>query len=172
MDNIKIEILRKSASERYLGQKVTFEDQETAEIKNRVKAAWAALHKKRQELTSKNTACVTDCACSTDHADVDLCRRNMDIVSDTREDDQDDTTKDASPHSPNEETLQKEEGKGNRREVRERSRKNKKTTTLLVRPMRKTGEGSEQNSNKDQNINVSFQEDEDEEIDKCEKKSG
>ena len=41
--------------------------------------------------------------------------------------------------------------------------------TLLVRPMRKTGECSEQNSNKNQNSDVSFQEDEDEEIDKCEK---
>ena len=51
--NIKIEILRQSDSARYLGQKVTFEDQETEEVKNRLKAAWAAFHKYRQELTSK-----------------------------------------------------------------------------------------------------------------------
>ena len=54
VDNIKIEILRKAASARYLGQKITFEDQETEEIKNRLKAAWAAFHKYRQELTSKD----------------------------------------------------------------------------------------------------------------------
>ena len=53
VDNIKIEILRKSDSARYLGRKVTFEDQETEEVKNRLKAAWAAFHKYRQELTSK-----------------------------------------------------------------------------------------------------------------------
>ena len=34
VDNIKIEILEKKASARYLGQKITFEDQETEEIKN------------------------------------------------------------------------------------------------------------------------------------------
>ena len=54
VDNIKIEILRKTASARYLGQKITFADQETEEIKNRLKAAWAAFHKYRQELTSKD----------------------------------------------------------------------------------------------------------------------
>ena len=53
VDNIQVEILRKSDSARFLGQKVTFEDQETEEVKNRLKAAWAAFHKYRQELTSK-----------------------------------------------------------------------------------------------------------------------
>ena len=37
-----------------MGQKITFEDQETEEIKNRLKAAWAAFHKYCQELTSKD----------------------------------------------------------------------------------------------------------------------
>ena len=54
VDNIKIEILEKTASARYLGQKITFEDQETQETKNRLKAAWAAFHKYCQELTSKD----------------------------------------------------------------------------------------------------------------------
>ena len=34
-------------------KQITFEEQETAEIKNRLKAAWASFHKYRQELTSK-----------------------------------------------------------------------------------------------------------------------
>ena len=54
IDNIKIEILEKGDSARYLGQKITFEDQETVEVKNRLKAAWAAFHKYRQELTSRD----------------------------------------------------------------------------------------------------------------------
>ena len=54
VDNINIEVLAKGESARYLGQKNTFEDQETEEIKNRLKAAWAAFHKYRQELTSKD----------------------------------------------------------------------------------------------------------------------
>ena len=52
IDNIKIEVLQKSESARYFGQKITFEEQETAEINNRLKATWAAFHRYRQELTS------------------------------------------------------------------------------------------------------------------------
>ena len=54
VDNIKIEVLATGDSARSLGQKITFEEQETEEIKNRLKAAWAAFHKYRQELTSKD----------------------------------------------------------------------------------------------------------------------
>ena len=39
---------------RYLGLMITFLQQETTEIRNRIRAAWATLHKYRQELTSKN----------------------------------------------------------------------------------------------------------------------
>ena len=39
---------------RYLGQLITFQHQETTEIKNRIRTAWATFHKYRQELTSKN----------------------------------------------------------------------------------------------------------------------
>ena len=54
VDNLQIEILKKGQSARYLRQKITFEDHETEEIKNRLKAAWAAFHKYRQELTSRD----------------------------------------------------------------------------------------------------------------------
>ena len=53
-DNIKIEGLAKGVSARYFGQKITFEEQEIEEIRNRLKAAWAAFHKYRQELTAKD----------------------------------------------------------------------------------------------------------------------
>ena len=54
IDDIKIEILTRSESVKYLGQLITFQQQETTEIKNRIRAAWATFHKYRQELTSKN----------------------------------------------------------------------------------------------------------------------
>ena len=54
IDDIKIEILTRSESVRYSGQLITFQQQETTEIKNRIRAAWATFHKYRQELTSKN----------------------------------------------------------------------------------------------------------------------
>ena len=49
-----IEILAKSESVKYLGQRISFYQQETLEIKSRIRAAWATFHKYRQELTSKN----------------------------------------------------------------------------------------------------------------------
>ena len=50
----KIEILTSNESVKYSGQKISFYQQETTEIKSRIRAAWATFHKYRQELTSKN----------------------------------------------------------------------------------------------------------------------
>ena len=49
-----IEVLSKNESKKYLGQRISFHQQETLEIKSRIRAAWATFHKYRQELTSKN----------------------------------------------------------------------------------------------------------------------
>ena len=125
IDNIKIEVIQKSDSARYIGQKITFEEQETAEVKNRLQATWA-FHKYRQELTSKAYR---------------LCHRlrlfNVVItptmthasgtwtLSQTHEKhDQDRTTEDASPHRPDDKKIQIEEQKGNKRDV---SKKNGNT---------------------------------------------
>ena len=51
---MSIEILTKNESVTYLGQRISFHQQETLEIKSRIRAAWATFHKYRQELTSKN----------------------------------------------------------------------------------------------------------------------
>ena len=51
---MKIEILTRNESVKYLGQKISFHHQETTEIKNRIRAAWATFRKYRQELTSEN----------------------------------------------------------------------------------------------------------------------
>ena len=54
IEDMKIEILTRNESVIYLGQKISFHHQETTEIKNRIRAAWATFRKYRQELTSKN----------------------------------------------------------------------------------------------------------------------
>ena len=51
---MSIEILTRNESVKYLGQRISFYQQETIEIKSRIRAAWATFHKYRQELTSKN----------------------------------------------------------------------------------------------------------------------
>ena len=53
IDDIKVEILTRIESTKYLGQMITFQQQETTEIRNRIWAAWATFHKYRQELTSR-----------------------------------------------------------------------------------------------------------------------
>ena len=54
VDDMNIEIFTRNESVKYSGQKISFYQQETTEIKSRIKAAWATFHKYRQELTSKN----------------------------------------------------------------------------------------------------------------------
>ena len=53
IEDMKIEILTRNESVKYLGQKISFYQQETTEIKSRIRSAWATFHKYRQELTSK-----------------------------------------------------------------------------------------------------------------------
>ena len=167
IDNIKIEILGKTASARYLGQKITFEDQETEEIKNRLKAAWAAFHKYLQELTSK---------------DYRLCHRlrlfNM-VVTPTMTYASSTWTL-TQKHEKMIKTTQqkmlrlivqtkrrykskKNENGQKRRGHRKSGKKEEGDTTD-----KETNEGSEQDSKKDQDSDVSFQEDADEEIDATE----
>ena len=51
---MSIEILTRNESVKYLGQRISLYQQETREIKSRIRAAWATFHKYRQELASKN----------------------------------------------------------------------------------------------------------------------
>ena len=53
VDEMSIEILTKNESVKHLGQRISFHQQETLKIKSRIRAAWATIHKYRQELTSK-----------------------------------------------------------------------------------------------------------------------
>ena len=54
VDDMSIEILTRNESVKYLGQRISFHQQETLDIKCRIRAAWATFHKYREELTSKN----------------------------------------------------------------------------------------------------------------------
>ena len=54
VDDMNVETLTREESTKYLCQMITFQQQETTEIKNRIRAAWATFHKYRQELTSNN----------------------------------------------------------------------------------------------------------------------
>ena len=168
VDNIKIEVLAKGDSARYLGQKITFEEQETEEIKNRLKAAWAAFHKYRQELTAK---------------DYRLCHRlrlfSMVITP---------TLTYASgtwtltlKHEKMIQTAQRKmlrlivQTKRKYKSQKDVSSRRGEETDKYVDEESKgmtdkeTEEGSDQNSNNDQDSDVSFQEDTEEEIDATEK---
>ena len=54
IDNIKVEILTRDESTKYLGQMITFLHQGTPEIKYRIRAAWATFYTYKQELTSRS----------------------------------------------------------------------------------------------------------------------
>ena len=55
IDDIKVEKLTREEGTTYLRQMITFQQQETTEIRNRIRAAWATFHKNRQELTSRTS---------------------------------------------------------------------------------------------------------------------
>ena len=49
--NNKVKTLSACESAKYLGQIITFQQHETADIKNRIRAAWASFHRNKQDLT-------------------------------------------------------------------------------------------------------------------------
>ena len=93
VDGMSIEVLTKNESAKYFGQKISLHQQETLEIKSRIRAAWATFHKYRQELTSKNYMLnhrlrLFD---ATVFSDSLLRSRNMDTEQRTRKNDSIDT---------------------------------------------------------------------------------
>ena len=100
--DLDIEILTKSESVKYLGQRISFHQQETIEIKSRIRAAWATFRKYRQELTSKKYILKL-------HGLPDSLLRIWNMVSEsrTRKNDSIDSTEDAAPHHSDEKKIQK-----------------------------------------------------------------
>ena len=159
---------QKGDSARNLGQKITFEEQETEEIKNRLKAAWAAFHKYRQELTSKDyrlchrlrlfgmviTPALTSAGGtwtpSQKHEKMikTAQRKMLRLIVQTKR-----------KYKSKKDAANKEEEEIDKHAVEE----SKYATD------KKTEEGSDQNSKKDQDSEVSFQQEFDEAIDSTEK---
>ena len=54
VDDMSIEILTRNESVKYLGQRISFYQQETTEIKSRIRAAWATFHKIQTRVDIKN----------------------------------------------------------------------------------------------------------------------
>ena len=54
INNIKVEVPPVHECAKYLGQTITFQQQETTEIRSRIRAAWASFYRYKQELTSKS----------------------------------------------------------------------------------------------------------------------
>ena len=106
---MSIEILAKSESVKYLGQRISFHQQETLEIKSRIRAAWATFHKCRQELNIKEIHAQTPSPTLRRHSLSDslLRSRYMDTEPRTRKNDPIDATQDATPHHPDDKKIQK-----------------------------------------------------------------
>ena len=104
--DMSIEILAKNESVKYLGQRISFHQQETLEIKSRIRAAWTTFHKYRQELTSKKY--MLKLRLRRHRLSDSLLRcRNMDTEPRTRKNDSIDATQDATPHHRDEKKIQK-----------------------------------------------------------------
>ena len=82
IDHIKIEVLQKNDSARYFGQKITFEEHETAEVKNRLKATLGitqistGTHLERLPSVSQTTLVQHG-----DHANDDIRKWDVDVVA-------------------------------------------------------------------------------------------
>ena len=83
VSSIKIEVLAKGDSARYLGQKITFEEQETE----------AGTYLKRLSIVPQTSSVRYG-----HHANIDLRKWNVDTIEKTRQNDQDCTTKNVSPY--------------------------------------------------------------------------
>ena len=157
--------MSKIESVNYLGQRISFHQQETLEIKSGIRAAWATFHKNRQELTSKKYMLKHRLRLRRhSFSDYMLRNRYMDTEQGPRKNDSIDATQDATTHHPDE-------------------KKNKKMkTTILSSKMRKgivdkTGncstedesdDGQSTKSQDDVDSEVTFDEDSDEEMDTIE----
>ena len=85
VDNIKIEVLQKNESAKYLGQKITFEEQETVEIKNRLKNSMGSVPQVQTGTYLKIISPMPKTALVQhgNHANADVCEWNMDTIERT-----------------------------------------------------------------------------------------
>ena len=108
IDNVKVEMLTKEESTKYLGQMVTFQEQETTEIKNRrIMAAWATFYKKqtRVDLNILPFSAPASLIRHGDHSNDEPRIRNVDTLKRTRKNDSIDAAQNTSPHHTNKKKI-------------------------------------------------------------------
>ena len=108
VDNIKIEILEKTASARYFGQKITFEDQRNGRNQKQIESSVGSVPQilPRVDIEGLSPLPQTSPFQHGGNTDDDLCQQHVDINAETREDDQDRAAKDASPDCTDETKVQ------------------------------------------------------------------
>ena len=159
IDDIKVEILTREESTKYLGQMITFQQQETTKIRNRIRA-WATFHKYRQELTSRKLHAQTSTPAvrRRGNPDDELCIWNMDTHKRARENDAINATQNAPTHHKNERRYKKIE-------KRKEETNEENDTDDLGSTGDESEDGRSSNTHNDQDSDVSFENDTDEEID-------
>ena len=108
INNIKVAILLACESAKYLGQTTTFQQQETANIKNRIRAARASLQiQPRADIKIVLPTTQTPLIQHGDHADAEVRLWHLDVIKRIRKNDTINSTQNASPHRANKEKIQK-----------------------------------------------------------------
>ena len=106
----KVELLKRGESARYLGQIITFLLQETTEIRNRIRAAWANISRVQAGTGIDKLRAQTSTLAirRSDNSDDMLRIGNMDTHQRARENDTVDATQNAPTHHANKEKIQKD----------------------------------------------------------------
>ena len=104
IEHTKIEILTRSESVKFLGQKISFHHQTTTEIKNRIRAAWATF-RNIEKLHARSSSTAVRRRNISDYL---LRSRNMDTQQRTRKNDSIDATQDVTTHHSNKKKIQKD----------------------------------------------------------------
>ena len=146
---------------RYYLQIIAFQQQEKAEIKNRIRAAWASFYRHKQELTSRSylpqhRLRLFDMVIT---PTLNCASRTWTLPKRTRKNDTINSTKNASLHRPNKEKY-KNKTQPSRNEEDEEDEKAKHRSSD-----EETAQGSGSNTDYDQDNDISFMKDTDEEID-------
>ena len=152
---------------KYLGQRISFYQQETLEIKSRIRAAWTTFRKYRQELTSKKYMLKLRLRLFDANGLSDSLLRIWNMVTEprTRKNDSIDATQDATPHHSDEKKLQK---KLKSKLSNIQLRKEMTTKTENCSTDDKSGDDQSTKSEDDMDSGVTFDEDSDKDIDTAE----
>ena len=110
-DSIKVDMLTNEKSTTFLGQIVTFQQQETTEIKNRIRAAWASFLQiqARVDLKIILSSAQASLIRHGDLPDDEPRPSNMDTLKRTRKNDSVEAAQDAPPHHPKKKKIQEED---------------------------------------------------------------